>query len=335
MPQNKTMSFFGNKNKSKENLHTLTEKEIQEKLYGHLRIHQSVIQDDTPVLKPKETLAVPPSRKETVLPKANSPLGVAAEDRMSRISEWADEETEVINKASKFDWHQNAADPSFAKKPAKTASKTKLPSQNILFSILKIVAVIISGTLKIFRAPIFRSKKFLTATGAVLFLVFVFFAIHALNVQREKAMTMPRKAVLSRPVATENVPPATPVSESASETAIRETQVSSPAAAPAVPVTRVPDTPAKPAVPPAADGAYVVQIATFAVATDAENLVKKFENENLIAFTKDLRRSTGKVYYSVFLGRYKNYQEAQRGLDLFRKKTIAKSFPDAFIRTLS
>ncbi|MBI3306343.1 MAG: SPOR domain-containing protein [Candidatus Omnitrophica bacterium] len=320
------MGIFGNKNKSnsksKESLHTLTEQEIQDKLYGHLRVHRQVVQDEMPVLKSspapvrmeEETRQIRDKKKE--------------EERLSRISEWADEEAETVSRVSKYSSSQNLGK-SFSK-PAAT-SQTKPAPQNIALSALKIVAVILSGILRIFSAPVFRSKKFIYGASAFLFLFLVFLGIHSLNVQREIAMMMPHKPAPPAPAAQQAQPETISPAQPSGPAAVRETKISgTPAAGEA--------TAAKAVAPErlaAQEAPYVVQVATFAVESDAENLVTTFETENLPSFAKSLRRSGGKIYYSVFLGRYKNYQEAQKGLDLFRKKAIAKSFQDAFIRTLS
>lgn len=341
------MGPFGNKNKLKEGLHTLTEKEIQDKLYGQFRTHQPVVHDEARVLKSKEAAAA--LKRDEVFSKSAAPPRMEedtrqirerkkAEERLARISEWADEEAEAVTKASKYGWQQNSGK-SFSKNQSPPAVKPA--SQNIVFSALKIAVVTISGILKIFSAPVFRSRNFIYFASAAAFLFVMFLGIHTLNVQRETAMKIPHKAVTPQVLA-EKIkaslekgkpaqPPAVSVSSpSAARPAVRETQVTavSPEAAPVRPA----EVQAKPA---ALEAPYVVQIATFASEIDAQNLVESFEGENLPAFTKDLKRAGGKIYYSVFLGRYKNYQEAQRGLGFFRKKVVAKSFQDAFIRTLS
>ena len=59
------------------------------------------------------------------------------------------------------------------------------------------------------------------------------------------------------------------------------------------------------------------------------------ENAGIPVFVKSLSRPSGKVYYSLFLGRFKSYSEAQRQFESFKKLEASRPFKDAFIRTLS
>lgn len=80
---------------------------------------------------------------------------------------------------------------------------------------------------------------------------------------------------------------------------------------------------------------YVIQIATYATQEDAERVVEDLNREGMKAFSKDLSRSSGRTYYCVFIGRFKDTADAYSELSNFRKKTISKSFTDAFVRALS
>ena len=77
-----------------------------------------------------------------------------------------------------------------------------------------------------------------------------------------------------------------------------------------------------------------IQVCTYAAEEDATHLAERIRQENLNAFVKKTKRSTSKIYYTVFIGRFKDYQEAQKTLSQFRKKEISRNFQDAFIRTL-
>jgi len=79
---------------------------------------------------------------------------------------------------------------------------------------------------------------------------------------------------------------------------------------------------------------YVIQVATYSNSADADRIVESLKGEGAAAFSKSLTRPSGKVYYSVFIGRYSNFEQAQQNLESFRKKDASKSFQDAFIRTL-
>ena len=79
---------------------------------------------------------------------------------------------------------------------------------------------------------------------------------------------------------------------------------------------------------------YGIQAATFAIRTDAQNLVDKINSESLPALVKPLSRGAGsKVYFCVVIGGFKTSQEAELKLVEFKKKEISKPFRDAFVRS--
>lgn len=148
------------------------------------------------------------------------------------------------------------------------------------------------------------------ATGwgvSILVVVSLFLAIHALNSYRATAMK------ISRPV---------PRVEALPEVAA---PFPVPAVKPPVP-NNVPPTPV--------EKPYVVQVCSYDRPSDAERLVEEMVGANLPAFAQPLRRTSGKVFYPVFLGRFETPQEAQSALREFLKKPIAKDFSDSFVRSL-
>lgn len=193
------------------------------------------------------------------------------------------------------------------------------------------------------RKPAVRRVIYWVAGAAALFSIFM--GIHLLNVRREEAMKAPPKAesravkkeAAAQKAAAAETKKAATVPAKASE-ALRpaSTQTSSTAAAKneqaqaAVPVKET-----EAAVSTAgAAGRYVIQIATFAGPNDAERVQKTLKAAELPVFVKALTRPSGRVYYSVFMGRYASFDDAQEGFDLFRKNESAKGFQDAFIRTI-
>ena len=80
---------------------------------------------------------------------------------------------------------------------------------------------------------------------------------------------------------------------------------------------------------------YAIQIATYARAEDASNLESRLKADGLPAFMAPVRRPHGKSFYLVYLGRFESFQEAQAKLKEFRGRDVAKEFPDSFVRTIT
>ncbi|HTL48608.1 MAG TPA: SPOR domain-containing protein [Verrucomicrobiae bacterium] len=180
-----------------------------------------------------------------------------------------------------------------------------------------------------FRRPAIR-RAFFGVVGAAL-LISVFAGIHVLNVNRERAMKNPGKTVTKQA--------AKPAKASRAERARGEEERSSaqetpaPAAAPAVENAAQAE-PNAPKAEAETGKRYVVQVATYATAQDAERVVQDIKDSGAPAFVKALSSRSGRVYHSVFLGRFSDADEAQTYLEKFRKGNASKSFQDAFVRTL-
>ena len=178
-------------------------------------------------------------------------------------------------------------------------------------------------------------------------LAVLFVHIHFLNDQREMAMKLPPKKVAAdgpKKKVHRKAPPVVPESHAAKaaaslllagghekRAAASQMAGTLPASAPAT--SLVLDAPLGESAL-AKEAPYVIQIATFMTQSDADGLVSRLKTEGLRAFVKSLSRTGGKVFYCVFIGRFENYSEAQNKLAEFRKRPLAKSFQDAFIRTL-
>ncbi len=357
------MGPFGQSNKKqKDHFRTLSEKEIQQKLYGEF-----ASLDDRPAgeganevfMAPKPASAQLPLQEKNLSQELFQPVkgGVKSEEvetdrtrdklkeqeRLARLSEWADEEADAIKKASRLGWYQEA-------RQKRTDPKAVRPAVSF-FSAKSLAAL--SQTLqkaceeaaRLFPKNAlmrFWNRRVIYSLSGFLFLTLMFLGIHFLNERREIAMKTPRPVQLSNSAKAVGLPhtkkpikkhsalaekesPLTPVEKVLEPSSV---VVSSTLNSVTTPVAETIQQDAK-LFP------YVIQIATFATEADAQRLVERLEQEKLRGFMKDLQRATGKVYYSVFIGRYQNYQEAQSSLEEFRKKDISKSFEDAFLRTLS
>ncbi len=171
-------------------------------------------------------------------------------------------------------------------------------------------------------------QKGLAGLVAVSMAVLLFLAVHALNLYRTEAMKNPKKAAaraVPRAVASEEKPRPSEGRLTQSETSptVPEPEEKLP------PVRLMPPGP-----PVVEEKGYVVQVCTYAREEDAQRLVFQMNEAGLPAFQKPLRRPSGKTFYSVFLGRYKTYREAQGKLQEFRGSPMAHEFPDVFIRSL-
>lgn len=82
-------------------------------------------------------------------------------------------------------------------------------------------------------------------------------------------------------------------------------------------------------------GKYVVQVATYSVLEDANRIVQSLKQAGFESFyKKQVRSSTGQSFFTVCLGRFESYANAQETLAKFRKAAVARPFQDAFIRTM-
>lgn len=101
----------------------------------------------------------------------------------------------------------------------------------------------------------------------------------------------------------------------------------------AFPVTPAPE--ARPARAGFPSKLFTLQVATYARSEDAVNLAQKLEQEGWEAFSLPSPRSNGKVFHPVYVGRFANFQEAQAKLKEFKARPVSREFPDSFIRSLS
>ena len=356
-----------NHRKKTEQLRTLTEKEIQEKLYGRFRLSG---QEDlnTPPISLKNQAAVAtiekPQEKASDLfsapvftPKSNFPQkksNLEFEDEEKEIKEIKKNSAELMPDSSasavKFQ-----SKPKVFSKPVVRSIPAK-PQVNFLVPVAKFLqkagawigrglATGMVWVLRFIAAILQAVFAFLKKgqnrywVGAIVFLSVLLGGIHHLNVNREIAMKTSRprpvqSAVPVRPAGRIHAAPAaTPVSAvQANAPALslpdsaagQESENTSEAAGTTTDSVSGVGT----------EGSFVIQVVTYANQTDAAGLLKRLRQEGFTGLVKQSTRSTGKVYYTVFVGRFKTYREAQETLAQLQKEEIAKPFQDAFIRTL-
>lgn len=234
----------------------------------------------------------------------------------------------------------------------------------VLVGFISVAAKGFIAVLGVFKVINLGNPKIRTALYWLLgagVLVSLFFGVHLLNVQREAAMKSPiKKKEVSAPkverpaaeaavVTTELVRSeqrtATPVNTSSnasidnSRTDSSEPRNESVANESSVEPARVESTAANASVDNAlietqSSGRYVIQVATYAGPNDANRMREQFADAGIPVFVQSLSRPSGKVYYSLFLGRFKSYSEAQSQFEKFKGLESSRPFKDAFIRTL-
>lgn len=369
------MGLFSKNKKTLGGLRTLSEDEIQRKLYGAYKPERKsapkpaksgpetshppvAVREKTP---PSQSPAVqddlfvtPPqsARPEPIIPQIPVPEPVSEQERMSRLSEIADKE-------------QKRQQPILGKDPWQKKPKAIEPRAQIsgvpVKKILDKMIVVLGVCLKfIFGALIFffsfvakligsidlrrpEARRGIYWIAGISVLIALFAGVHILNVRREAAMKTPvtggpADADREGEAGVRDVPPADESpARPASRREDREEVLQPPTPAAERPVKKEApkqEPEKKPAPPPASEGRYVIQIATYANSEDANGVLDDLKSAGFPVFVKALTRPTGKIFYSVFMGRYKTFQEAQLQLEKFRKKNVATPFEDAFIRSL-
>ncbi len=289
---------FG-KRKRDEMLRPLSEKEIQEKLYGAFHVEEDsrdegnsrgfqALLEERPVKvaeRPSGAIIAPPKR-----------------EKASFRSFWS-KLSPILSKIFKFVW-------------------------NVLKAFLT--------ALWNFGKVLF--KKLTTRWGAsILAVTLLFVAIQSLNAYRAGAMkaapktsfgiAAPRKTV-STPALSSGTSSSKQTSLNSQETVLRPVSESTgPEVGSAVGRNEPPTIPSflKP---------YVIQICSYAREEDADRLTRQMTDSRWPAFYQQVDRASGKAFYLVFLGRFETFREAQSKLDEFRKDPIAKDFADSFVRSL-
>ena len=308
------MSAFDPKKKNND-LRTLTEKEIQSKLYGRFFTDQPVV--DGNAYQP----AKPSPQPEAV--KILKP----AEPAEKKSPSFSSTKTAPPKETSYSYSAKNISPQPSKASPSPLSASLRLAG----LSVLRVGQMALAGLLRFalsidLRKPqMRRALLWMTGTFTV---VAIFAGIHLLNLNREAAMKAPRKNL---PLEMETLPAAAIPAAHETHTPLVPAPVTKkiPAAVVSAPQ------PVPPPVVIAKETPYAIQIATFVGTNDAERLSENLKKEGLKSFVKPLRRSGEKTYYCVFIGGFSDYSEAEKNLAEFKKKPVAKPFQDSFIRTLN
>lgn len=338
------MGLFGGKKKSGD-VRILSEKEIQEKLYGSYRTAHRVVGEIPPAPRPQEskelfsassaTLVTPPA--ENFVPDISQPIEKEIEKADSSLPFSRPAKLEKTSKTttpSSFKTNFSQSQQGFRSGASEVKKGLALSgaASSLGQGVLKILFTVLNGIVAILRSinwRVFGNKTFLSWAGIIIVLGLVFGGIHYLNVMRETAIKNPPKKIISAPVSVTTQASVPNVQETKSQSATTKQSKESPISKPTE--AQTPGTQLA-----SGDGRFVIQIATYLNQADADRVADKLEKESASpAFSKELGRSGAKTYYGVFIGRFKDYKEAQQALAKFQKKASAKTFTDAFIRTLN
>lgn len=334
------MSLFDPKKKKGDNLKTLSETEIQSRLYGSFRkphleeksssgksnptaVKDVIVEEEK---KPqKSDLFTAPTSTTRLISNPQPDAPKKADNSIKSPNEWIEKEHQSFNRhAGKSAAPEVNSAPKF--KASSQSEKIKKLSP-ILEYALYATGIVLKAILGIFQ--LFRSRGFSKSSktnywiGGILVLGILLLGIHALNNQREKAMkgSYKNSKKVSIPLAAEF--PSTslevPANSAAKPVVKEKPTISAQAQVPAVTQEVKP---------------YVIQVATYASLADAENKLATIKASAFPAFIQSLKRQSGRTYHCIFVGRFKTYDEAEKALDRFKKQTFSGSFPDAFVRSL-
>jgi len=353
--------------KSKTSEKVLTEQEIQQKLYGRFLSNKSTVAGASesyarPASSPKQSsgssVVIAPENHHAA-PSVSQPDFEKAPDlsQEHRVTERPVTHKPSETKEQPRDLFQTPVserpkverpNPIKLQKPNEKRSSSysvpKLPVGKVLAGLGMALGTFLGSVTNAFfyigKLIDFRREGVRTGLAwgsGVVLLVLLLAAIHGLNSKREVAMKsavnksavkseVQKKADKLKAVAAESV-----TAKDAVKTAIKEETPLSAVTDITESETKEPVT-AKESI---SQGRFVIQVATYVIKDDAERLLGDMQKIGLNSFVKTQARSSGKTYYSVLIGRFENFQQAQQELAKFKKMDISRSFKDAFIRTIN
>jgi len=340
--------LFSSRNKKTSSSKMLTEAEIKRKLYGeyetvsggtHSSAHE--VKMSGPVF---ESHAVKKNPLDTRAAVASAAIGAGAGVRPTPIARPSIATVPFSDRTksnpSKSNWQQTL----------KTSGRVVLGFlAGVLWKIGSYLVKILEFVLRILDPRKPQARRLLYSITACVMVAALFMGVFRLNDQRKKAMLGELPAVakvvaspVSAPaVSTELSQPAISGSTEAAVLAQREESqemilkalensagVAGSSRAPALGSGSV-------ASVSAPVGKYVIQVATYSILEDANRIIQNLNQAGFESFYKrEIRTSTGHSFFTVCLGRYESYTNAQEALAKFRKVAVARPFQDAFIRTM-
>ncbi len=333
------MGLFRNKNKSVFVQSTMSEAEIQRKLYGEFvpqttpaifDVTRDVRKKEPTVLKPQISSADPKTAVSDDLFSRTKEVSVDENEEKEPVSlktQLKIENKKIVVGASSSEY----LDP-YARFKQKAEERYK---RNGFLETIKIIFVGVLGFFQAFgESQNAKLRKTIYAILAVLCVTGLFFAINSLNAKREAAMSIRYETPSSAPRKSAGVSLSVSSSVTTDYGDIGESPISLPSAIQENAGTTSKTSAVVGAESPAAvKNTYVIQVVTYPTKADADRIVSNFRKEGLKAYVKENVRPSGRVFYLVLLGGFKSEPEAQAQLLKFRKMEIARPFQDAFVKS--
>lgn len=339
------MSFFKKKNKDQK-VSTLSEDEIQKKLYGEFYSHADRVAGSSERMNFKGTATLATTSRETS--KASLDLFSSQRDFLVDPQMDSAERKEIDSATKQVPFH--GVEKKESALPAKTFASESYPrlqsnryegkaAETDFFSQLKkFVAEGVRFLTTCFAPQNIAARRILYWGAAVGVVFLLFGGVNKLNTNREIAMKSKYKIGEAKPVSSTEALVASaplPVTTTSEVPAVESSRP--------VVITPVPVKPKALAVVSSAvreerttnSLPYVIQVVTYPSQRDAEQIVNALKREQLKAFIKENKRPSGRVFYVVYLGGFRTEAEAQAQLLKFRAKEVARPFPDAFVRANS
>ncbi len=364
--------------KSKSSEKVLTEKEIQQKLYGRFLHSNDTAGASEPVGKPAHaaapaasTTSLFPEARDEDLSKESLAEGVSQIHPFEKKTEFrepgtlstAGDKTREKSRSAEGDAFRSVPRPKrvqaseFQTEKSKTAFRMDLKKvfekgADGIVSLVRGLSRIFSGASRMVDLRRDGVRTGISWGGGALVLVLLLIAIHGLNAKRELAMkkTPIKQRQVMLKTAKKNLKTKHDKEESKTTTVttpadqVAETAIGTlPQESPLKPVDEDQEQVRKKKEAlaskremdrPVSKGRFVIQVATYVIKDDANGLMEDLKKSEPRVFVKGLTRASGKTYYSVFIGRFKTFQDAQQAVAGFKKTDLARSFKDAFIRTL-
>jgi hypothetical protein len=310
--------FLFLKKKKEESLRPLSERDIQEKLYGHIR-KKSPAEDSITVSTEQPAtfneLFSPPAAE---VPAAEKPAAERAPEP-PRASQRPLHKITVVKAPRPRRQFKMPSLPRFTL-PKLSVPKITFPNVSLpKFTMPK-------PTLPRFKKPRWIEK--IEQIPLPMIAAGLLIAVILLVVSRAIAQGVFKGASGFRLIKV--VRPETPRPPES-----REAALPAPTTAPAVdkalkaPVRPVPAIPQSPA---AQKKFYTIQVIVYEDAAHAEAMLTRLKERRLEAFYRSIKTSRGKERYQVFVGHFKNYAEAQNHLGRYKKSGQLQDFTDSFVR---
>ncbi len=342
------MGLFSRKKKNESSFSTLSEAEIQQRLYGEFKRGEEDLESREPARPARESFksSLPSqTRLETTPDLFHSPSSVAPikSHESFIVNPPEEKKAELPKYVSPSDFpkkeiHAYGASPASYERPKYLRQDEKKTGE----SLGQVFRGFLFGIGKIFATDNVLARRSFYWIGSIGMILLLFWGVNALNMKRETALRS------KYPVAreTSRTEPATSEEQNAVTRTADSEKISAVIPAVASTATRpmasdsIRTTPKQTGLPATtgrgpSGGSYVIQVATYALLEDANKVAENLKREKFNVLVKENQQTrTGRPFYVVFLGGYRTEAEAKEQLVRFRSKEISRPFQDAFVKNL-